>query len=73
MDMRLSRIPVVADRGDDVACGHGVSLRYLNILDVRNEHERAVGYEPGDAVYKVHRGDRGWFDLESTGLTGCNW
>lgn len=32
-----------------------------------------LDHEPGDAVYKAHRGDRGWFDLESTGLTGCNW
>ncbi|HED53206.1 MAG TPA: MBL fold metallo-hydrolase [Phycisphaerales bacterium] len=32
-----------------------------------------LDHEPGDAVQRVHRSDRGWFELESTGLTGCNW
>lgn len=32
-----------------------------------------LDHEPGDPVCRVHRGDRGWFELETTGLTGCNW
>lgn len=32
-----------------------------------------LDHDPGDAVFRVHRGERGWFDLEPTGITGCGW